>query len=38
MNIGVGLLGFLSRLLTLGRLDLGLSDCVMILRKPRIAA
>ena len=34
MNIGFGLLGLLSRIFSLGTLDLGLSDCVMIIRKP----
>jgi hypothetical protein len=34
MDLGFGALGFLSRLFSLGKLDLGLSDCVMVLRKP----
>jgi SAM-dependent methyltransferase len=34
MDVGFGALGFLSRVLSLRMLDLGLSDCVMILRKP----
>jgi len=35
MNVGFGALGVLSKILTLGMLDLGLSDCVMIIRKPK---
>lgn len=34
MNAGFGALGVISRVLTLGRVDLGLSDCVMVLRRP----
>lgn len=34
MNLGFGALGLVSRVLSLGTLDLGLSDCVMVLRKP----
>lgn len=34
MNVGFGTLGAVSRALTFGKLDLGLSDCVFIVRKP----
>ncbi len=34
MDVGFGALGRLSRASTLGALDLGLSDCVMVLRRP----
>jgi SAM-dependent methyltransferase len=34
MNLGFGALSVVSRALTLGALDLGLSDCIMVFRKP----
>lgn len=34
LDLGFGALGLISRVLTLGKLDLGLSDCILVLRLP----
>jgi SAM-dependent methyltransferase len=37
LDLGFAGLGVVSRVLTLGRLDLGLSDCILVLRLPTTA-